>query len=800
MSDTEKKTTKSNSKSSSSKKTSTRKKTTKNNNDYLRNTGSPVKEKKGRGLSLGVSFVVVILLMIGAWFGLKAKNTIETEWQTVQDSFNIPSAINLEDGNLTLPTASGSFSLLWLSGDTDYLTDNGKVRHPDYEEGDQVVSLSVTPTVITPSILLSIFKPNLQSVSYSITIYAEAPTAEHTMNVILAKMNMPAETASSIGLANEFPGMDVTAIWSSSDEAIMTDTGEKVGNGLVTMTLTLRAGDLSKSESYEINCLDSLTIDEVMIDFDSDNPSSSYKDYTSSSYSYHNGRIIDSSDDQTEDSLDTLSHASLYLRTENNDDSYLLINSSVLKASCLSFDYQVLDTHKTYTKTAQLIIYNGETIFDTITFKTEADEVGTYVNSHLNCDFSDIISAIQAIIPGHITSDLVLPLTTIYGGIVSITPSDTTIVETDGTIHQKDTNQEVSFNVNVTGLTVEPFNYTLTVTVMGLASGDAIYIRFIDLGKYGGSDCGESTLISYNNIDILVDSGDNITESKQSVKEALQTYVTDGVVEYLIATHPDSDHIGGMVNVYNTVQVNNTIVFEGSATSNNYKNFLASYTSEPNSSYHTILEYINSQNGLSPVLQLASNLSLTFFNTGYLTDSSANGRSIVFRLDAYNNHILFTGDADNNGRTLESNYMNDVGNIDILKVVHHGTQNGTTLDFLKAIDPEVAIICNGNYLGNKYGHPTPQAINNLYEYDNAMYVYAITGGESDECEVTSSGSYKCSQNDRMVDRNGLITITINNTGYNITSEYGLKEMSDTTFWNNCPLREYRRIDSSKLGC
>ena len=131
-------------------------------------------------------------------------------------------------------------------------------------------------------------------------------------------------------------------------------------------------------------------------------------------------------------------------------------------------------------------------------------------------------------------------------------------------------------------------------------------------------------------------------------------------------------------------------------------------------------------------------------------------------------------------------YANQVGDIDILKVVHHGTANGTTSEFLNVVDPEVAIICNGNYLGNKHGHPHPTAIKNLYNYDNSILVYCITGGGTiDGVANKANNTYKCSSEDRFYDRNGLIILTIDNNGYSLTSEYfgsDLKELKDTKYY------------------
>ena len=185
---------------------------------------------------------------------------------------------------------------------------------------------------------------------------------------------------------------------------------------------------------------------------------------------------------------------------------------------------------------------------------------------------------------------------------------------------------------------------------------------------------------------------------------------------------------------------------------------------------------------------------IEILNTQNYEGKETNTRSVVCVLNAYGVRTLLTGDADNGDNSnLENDYKDTVGDIDILKAVHHATANGTTSAFLEAVDPETVIVCNGNYLGNKHGHPSPDAINRIYQYDSGIEIYAIVGGDSEECSETSSGSYKCEVVDGMVDRNGTIKLTINESGYSISSEYYEDkplEFSSTNYWKNNPLKEY----------
>ena len=259
----------------------------------------------------------------------------------------------------------------------------------------------------------------------------------------------------------------------------------------------------------------------------------------------------------------------------------------------------------------------------------------------------------------------------------------------------------------------------------------------------------------------------------------------DKVLEYVIATHPDSDHIGSMDDVINTYEVRNIIRFMGDASSEIYKRFDEASKNEVDCNVCMVLDSYNNVGSCKRVITLGEEVYIEIINTQNYEQKENNARSVVCVLNAYGVRTLFTGDADNNSSELEKAYMNVVGDIDILKVVHHGTRNGTTKEFLETVKPEVAIVCNGNYFGNKHGHPTYEALERIYEYNSNTQVYAIVGGDAENCQMTTSGSYKCEPTDYMLDRNGTILLTIDGNGYQLSSEYygtTIKEVRDTSFW------------------
>lgn len=373
----------------------------------------------------------------------------------------------------------------------------------------------------------------------------------------------------------------------------------------------------------------------------------------------------------------------------------------------------------------------------------------------------------------------------------------------------------VGFDSSTEGSREMTFTYeNFTVKILYSVSDNNglldVDIYFIDLGD-NIDDCGESTFIKVGDMDILIDGGENSTISANAVKTLVNTYCTDSKLEYLITSHAHSDHIGGMRYILSSYTIDNVIEFDykyGNTTSSStvigYYLKAREKAKNIDTAYNLIHTY---GNGQTYELVLAEDISFTFYETGYLntTGSDKNAQSVVCVFEAYGNRILFTGDAE---KECEANYKNLVGNVDILKVAHHGTYNATTIDLLNAIDPEVAIICNGNYLGNEYGHPTYDAINRLYTYDSKMLVYTITGANISKMEETLSNGtgsttgvlyayktskrcnfyFKCSSpSDALTDRNGNIHINFGDHTYSIDSEYFGNtplELKYTKYWQD----------------
>jgi competence protein ComEC len=221
-----------------------------------------------------------------------------------------------------------------------------------------------------------------------------------------------------------------------------------------------------------------------------------------------------------------------------------------------------------------------------------------------------------------------------------------------------------------------PANGTLTVHFIDVGQGDAILIQSPD-GK-----------------NMLIDGG----EKNSGVVAYLQS---QGVVklDVVAATHPHSDHIGGLPEVLKAFPVDTVVTNGQEHTTKTYEDFLDAIIAAQ-------AEYVEVMAGDEIGLGM---LSLQVLGPVTLTDSLNDG-SLVLRLLYGEVAFLFTGDAEAKAESMILGAGRPV-KANILKVGHHASNTSTTAAFLQAVQPDVAVYSSG--VGNRYGHPHAQTIARL---------------------------------------------------------------------------------------
>ena len=224
------------------------------------------------------------------------------------------------------------------------------------------------------------------------------------------------------------------------------------------------------------------------------------------------------------------------------------------------------------------------------------------------------------------------------------------------------------------------------------ASGN-FTVHFIDVGQ------GDSILLEHGGDTMLIDSGE-IGKGND-----VATYVKgEGItsLDYVVATHPHSDHIGGMSVILNDFPIGHFVDSGYPYTSKTYENMLTTIDKKN-------IPFSTPKRG--DKIDFSSGIDIQVLNPGstYFTDD-VNQNSVVLKITDRKITFLLMGDA---GLEAESAIMNDGYdvNADILKVGHHGSRTSSGTSFISAVSPAVSVIEVG--AGNDYGHPHQETLDRL---------------------------------------------------------------------------------------
>lgn len=239
-------------------------------------------------------------------------------------------------------------------------------------------------------------------------------------------------------------------------------------------------------------------------------------------------------------------------------------------------------------------------------------------------------------------------------------------------------------------------------------------VHFIDVGQ------GDAMLIQLNGYTLLIDAGPEASYPK------LKSYLDKNGIynfDYVIATHPHEDHIGGMPELLKQYSIKNVY---GSKVINNTDNFKC------------MVEELKNKKLKIQVLRAGSNLKLgddAILKILSPTEESykdMNNYSVVVKLEYKKVSFLFMGDAETE---VESKLLLNKTDVtaDVLKIGHHGSNSSTSEEFLKAVSPKYAVISCGK--NNDYGHPHKETIEKLKQL-NIKY---FRTDENGNILITSDG-------------------------------------------------------------
>ena len=244
------------------------------------------------------------------------------------------------------------------------------------------------------------------------------------------------------------------------------------------------------------------------------------------------------------------------------------------------------------------------------------------------------------------------------------------------------------------------FSIIIIALLTGCDKNKDFCIHVIDVGQ------ADSILITTpSNKNMLIDGGDE--DSAKIIKSYLKNKKVKNL-DVVIATHPDSDHIGSLDYIIDNFDVEKIYMPNQTTDSECYINLIDSCNKK-----NLKVNYLSKDD----YFNLDDSTNIYVLSPSYITDNN-NSNSIVLNISYKNNNFLFTGDCEkSNEMDMINSY--DLEDIDFLKVAHHGSYTASSLTFLEEITPDIAVISCG--YKNSYGHPHKSTLDNLESVDAKIF-------------------------------------------------------------------------------
>lgn len=237
------------------------------------------------------------------------------------------------------------------------------------------------------------------------------------------------------------------------------------------------------------------------------------------------------------------------------------------------------------------------------------------------------------------------------------------------------------------------------VAVFDLSQPHLLEVSFFDVGQ------GDSIFIETpQRHQILIDGG---PDSMVLEKLGKEMPFWDRTIDLVILTHPDFDHLNGLIEVLNSYEVENILWTGIVSDKDEYNEWLDVMKKEK--AKVTIAEAGQKIKSGGVYLEII----YPFDNLNGRRVENANNSSVVSRLVFGETSFLFLGDIY---QSVEKEIAEKNGNSDsdVLKISHHGSKYSSNDDFIKKVSPEIGVISVGK--DNNYGHPSQETLETLGKY------------------------------------------------------------------------------------
>lgn len=235
-------------------------------------------------------------------------------------------------------------------------------------------------------------------------------------------------------------------------------------------------------------------------------------------------------------------------------------------------------------------------------------------------------------------------------------------------------------------------------------NNDLLKVHYLDVGQ------GDSIFIELpNNETMLIDAA----ESYQS--ENIINYLKNlnyKKIDYVIGTHPHTDHIGGLKDIINTFEIGKIYMPKVVSTTKTYESLLMAIKDKN-------LKINTAKAGTSIIDTDALKINILAPNNSTYTE--LNNYSVVTKITYGTTKFLFMGDAEK----LSENEIKEDVTADVIKIGHHGSNTSSSIDFIKKVNAKYGIISVG--LNNKYNLPKEETITKWENSGTKIYLTSING-------------------------------------------------------------------------
>jgi competence protein ComEC len=262
---------------------------------------------------------------------------------------------------------------------------------------------------------------------------------------------------------------------------------------------------------------------------------------------------------------------------------------------------------------------------------------------------------------------------------------------------------------------------TIIAVTVATTPDDNLHISFLDVGQ------GDAILIQKGSWQVLIDGGPSPQEITLELSSKMPFW--DRSIDLVILTHPQSDHITGLVEILNKYQVEQVLYPDLDIDSPIYDEWLRLIEEKD---IESTIACAGQQIDLDGVLIEVLNPQKKLF-TG--TESDIDNNGVVLHISIGEISFLLMADLMWQAE-LELITERAIPESTVLKVAHHGSATSTTTEFLAVVNPQLAVISVGE--DNDYGHPSQEVIarleakldsENIYRTDEDGTIEFITDGE-----------------------------------------------------------------------